>query len=75
VSYIAADASFDAESNQSYYDVHVALDTAQLAAMPNVKPVPGMPVQVMIATGEQTIMTYLLDPVLGGFETAMVENE
>ena len=75
VSYIAADASYDAESNQNYYDVHVALDIEQLAAMPDVKPVPGMPVQVMIATGEQTIMTYLLDPVLGGIETAMVENE
>jgi hypothetical protein len=53
----------------------VRLDPAQVAALENVRLVPGMPTQVMIATGSQTLANYLLSPVLGGFEQAMVENE
>ena len=75
VSYIAADATYDSSVGQSYYQVHLTIPEQELANLPDVRALPGMPVQVMMATGEQTILTYLLDPVIGGIETAMVEGE
>lgn len=76
VTYVSADSFYDQSEGVSYYRIHVELDSAALANLPdNVEPYAGMPVQVMVATGEQTVLTYLLDPVLGGLETAMVENE
>lgn len=75
VTYVAADATYDDANNQNFYEVHLAIAQDEMENLPNVRALPGMPVQVMITTGKQTIMTYLLDPVLGGFETAMVEGE
>ncbi len=75
VTHVSADALFDRTLGESYYQVNVTIPAEELASMQDVKVVPGMPAQVMIATGEQTVIAYLLDPVLGGMETAMVENE
>ena len=35
---------------------------------------PGMPAQVLIETGELTVMDYILEPVLVNFETALKEG-
>jgi epimerase transport system membrane fusion protein len=75
VTHVSADSFFDNSANISYYNIHVQIDSETLARLPNVQPQPGMPVQVMVATGEQTVLTYLLDPILGGIETAMIESE
>lgn len=75
VSYVSADSFFDQTNNISYYDIHVKVASKTLDDLPNVRPQPGMPVQVMVATGEQTVLNYLLDPVLGGLETALIESE
>lgn len=75
VSAISADSIVDPVSRLSYYEVDLRLDTEQVAKLPEVSLVPGMPAQVMIATGEQTLANYLLSPILGGFEQAALENE
>ena len=62
-------------SREPYFEVDVRLNAEDLARVQQIKLVPGMPAQVMITTGEQTLANYLLSPVLGGFETAMIENE
>jgi HlyD family type I secretion membrane fusion protein len=75
VTEISADAVVDPALNVPFYRVRLALSETGLAALPGVHALPGMPAQVMIATREQTILAHLLDPVLGGLETALVENE
>lgn len=72
---VSADSLIDAKTGASYFKVSVRLVPGALAALPNVQAVPGMPAQVMIATGEQTIADYLLMPILGGYEVAMAEND
>lgn len=75
ITHVAADARLDQQSGASYYEVHVAVPPEAFAAVPGVVPVPGMPAQVMLSTGAQTVLTYLLDPVVGGLELAMLERE
>lgn len=75
VTHVSADSFYNSTDDVSFYRIHVKVPTEELDALPNVTPQPGMPVQVMVATGEQTVLTYLLDPVVGALETAMLENE
>ena len=75
LSHVSADAFFNTTTESSYYRVKVEIPETEFADLPDVHALPGMPVQVMIATEEQTVMNYLLDPILGGLETAMVEGE
>ncbi len=75
VSAVSADSLVDAASKSPYFEVAVRLDAAEVAKLQQIRLVPGMPAQVMIATGEQTFANYLLSPVLVGVEQAMVENE
>lgn len=75
VSYVSGDSFFNANTESSFYRISVEIPEAEFANLPDVHALPGMPVQVMIATEEQTVLNYLLDPVLGGLETAMVEGE
>jgi epimerase transport system membrane fusion protein len=54
--------------------VQVRIPEEELAALPNVKALPGMPAQAMLETGTQTVMNYLLSPLLGAMFTAMREK-
>jgi len=75
VTYVSGDSFYDAGSDVSYYKIHVKIPPDSFDAVPDVSPQSGMPVQVMVATGEQTVLTYLLDPVLGGLEKALIEKD
>jgi hypothetical protein len=46
-----------------------------LASLPEVDVQAGMPAQIMITTGVQTVADYILGPVLSGVETAMRESD
>lgn len=74
VAMIAADSSIDPATGQSFYEVHVRIPPEELAGLPNVKTLPGMPAQAMIETGRQTLADYLISPVLGGMSQAMKEG-
>lgn len=75
VVHVSADSFFDDANGSSYFEVHVSVAAEVFHDIGLAGPVAGMPAQVMIETGEQTIMTYLLDPVIGGLEVALVERE
>lgn len=75
VTNVSADSFTDAKTGQTYFKADVRVLPGQLEALGHVEAVPGMPAQVMIATGEQTIADYLLNPILGGYEVALSENE
>jgi HlyD family secretion protein len=61
---VSADALTDPQSGQRFFEVQVEVDPAQLAALePEIKLAPGMPAEVYIATGERTVLDYLLGPL------------
>lgn len=59
---VSADRFDDPQKQSSYYRGVVKIDPDELKKA-NAELVPGMPVQVVIETGDRTIMSYLLDPI------------
>lgn len=74
VTHVSADSLADERSGETYFRADVKLDNDALDALPDVEIQPGMPAQVMIATGEQTLADYLLRPITGGLEIALTES-
>ncbi|WP_069301570.1 HlyD family type I secretion periplasmic adaptor subunit [Neptunicoccus sediminis] len=70
VTNVSADSFVSETDGSSYYKITVNVPDEKLKTMENVDIVPGMPAQVLVSTGEQTLLTYMLDPVIGGFGTA-----
>lgn len=71
---VAAGSSIDQMTGQPYYPVHIRIQEADLAALPNVKTLPGMPAQAMIETGRQSLADYLISPVLSSMSQALKEG-
>lgn len=72
---VAAGTSTDRATGESYYPVHIRIKDEELAALPNVKALPGMPAQAMIETGRQTLANYLISPVLASMSQALKEGD
>jgi HlyD family secretion protein len=60
---IAADASTDQRTGQSYYLVRVAMRADAVGNLGELKLTPGMPVEAFIQTGERTLLSYLIKPL------------
>lgn len=75
VTAVSADSLVDQATGSPYFQVDIRIKPGQLEHLYGVDILPGMPAQVMIATGEQTLANYLLSPVVGGYERALIENE
>ncbi len=56
------------------YKAQVELAPGALDHLPDVSVLPGMQAQVMIATGEQTLVDYLAAPILSGLEVALSDQ-
>jgi HlyD family secretion protein len=74
VEYVSADRLVDKHSNQPYYAAKVRIDEAKLKEVIGVEMIPGMPAEVAIKTGEQTVAMYALSPVLDSFRRAFREQ-
>jgi HlyD family type I secretion membrane fusion protein len=57
---ISADRLIDDRSGEAYFLAKVEVDRAELARLKDVRLLPGMPAEVMILTGERTLLDYLL---------------
>ncbi len=75
VTHVSADSFVDDETGLQYFKVHIRIADEELATLPGVEVLPGMPAQIMIATGEQTVANYLLSPVVASLETALRESD
>jgi HlyD family secretion protein len=65
VSYVSADLNHDRQKNQNaatYYTVRVTLPSER-RRLGGLELVSGMPVEVFLQTGSQTMMSYLLEPI------------
>jgi HlyD family secretion protein len=74
LTYVAADRIVDKETQRAYYTARVRIDAASLRELPEVEIVPGMPVEILIKTGEFTVAHYVLRPILDSFNRAFRED-
>ena len=63
VIWVSADRIDDDKQHTVYYLAHIAADPAALAVMPEVTLHVGMPVEASIATGDRTLLQYVLAPL------------
>jgi HlyD family type I secretion membrane fusion protein len=63
VIWVSADRIEDEKQHTAYYEAHIAADPAALAALPGVSLHVGMPVDASIATGDRTLLQYVLAPL------------
>lgn len=79
VIYVSADTVSDhadgvAAGRSSSFVVRVRLDDKDLQTkLPNFKATPGMPADLYIRTGERTLVSYLMEPVMGSLSKAFRE--
>ncbi|MEL7301259.1 MAG: HlyD family type I secretion periplasmic adaptor subunit [Pseudomonadota bacterium] len=76
VVHVSADSMTDSDTGADYFRVDVEVLPEEMATLGESKlqAQPGMPAQVMIETGELTVMDYILEPVLLNLETALKEG-
>jgi len=75
---VSADAITDPDSGERYYSMKVEVDRAQLDAIVDrsgetIELVPGMPAQVLVVTGERTLVEYLIEPLRASMRNALRE--
>jgi HlyD family secretion protein/epimerase transport system membrane fusion protein len=71
---VSADRLTDPRTGQPHFRARLAVDEESRAKLADRRIVPGMPVQVMIRTGQRTMLSYLLDPVTLALGRAMQER-
>lgn len=70
---VSADVMTDPRTGVPYYTVRVRIPPEELAGLKGVKLFAGMQCSVTIKTGERTMLTYLLRPLLQRTGTALLE--
>lgn len=74
VTMVSADALHDHDNGEPYYAAEVEIDAGELARLKDVKLISGMPAQVVIPTGERTLLDYLLSPLRESYSRALSER-
>lgn len=76
VTNVAADRTVDERTGAATYKVRarVSPEGAKIISHLKLTVVPGMPVELFVKTGERTMMSYLLKPVLDRAKTSMAEE-
>jgi HlyD family secretion protein len=74
VTNVSADRQVDQHSGQSYFTVNVSVDATALKDYPDVKLVPGLPVDVALDTGSRTAFDYLVEPITDVLRHGMREK-
>ena len=73
VSKISADTLRDEATGASFYAIEVIPRVDEMAKLGDDTLLPGMPVEVFLTTGEQTVLSYLLRPFMSFFDRAFRE--
>jgi HlyD family type I secretion membrane fusion protein len=71
---VSADRLIDTRTGQPYFNAKVAVHRPSLADYPDVRLVPGMPVEVAIETGSRTMLEYLTEPIRTVMRRGMRES-
>jgi epimerase transport system membrane fusion protein len=71
---ISADRLINKDTGTAYYLARVALTDKGRQALGDLALVPGMPVEVLLNTGERTLLQYLMQPASNAFARSMIED-
>jgi HlyD family secretion protein len=71
---LSADAVQDESTREAFYQARVVIEQDAIPADMAARLMPGMPADVIIATGERTVMGYLLGPLRDRLSKAMRER-
>ena len=71
---VSADRLVEERTGEAYFLAKVEVDPDDLAQLKDVKLAPGMSAEVMILTGERTVLDYLLRPLLESFIKSFRES-
>ncbi|RIX98429.1 HlyD family type I secretion periplasmic adaptor subunit [Aureimonas flava] len=63
VTRVAADVSEDKRTGLPYYSARIDVPSEEMAKLQGLRPVPGMPVEAFVQTGERTALSYLVQPL------------
>jgi len=74
VTFVAADATTDPQTRASHFRTQIRIDEAQLAALPEIALVPGMPVEGHVRIGSRSFWRYLTQPVRDSLARAFREQ-
>jgi HlyD family type I secretion membrane fusion protein len=74
VTVVSADRLVDQQTGMAYFNAKVAVDRKALEEYPDIRLVPGMPVEVAIETGERTMVSYFWSPIESVFRKGMRER-
>jgi HlyD family secretion protein len=74
VSRVAADLTLDERTGMSYYSVRIFLRSDETDKLGGLVLVPGMPAEVLIQTGDRTVLSYLMKPLRDQLERAFREE-
>ncbi|HSW13803.1 MAG TPA: HlyD family efflux transporter periplasmic adaptor subunit [Solimonas sp.] len=74
VALVSADRMTDEQTRQSYYSAKVTVSESGLAELGSSIITPGMPVEVVVITGERTFFDYLAKPLLDSFAGGLKER-
>ncbi len=71
---VSADAVSDETTKETYFSVRIIIDAVGMPREIAEKLVPGMPADVLIITGERTVLAYFLGPIKDRLAKAMRES-
>ena len=71
---VSADTVVDEATHQPYYLARVRIDQAAVPREVASRLIPGMPADVLISTGERTLLQYLIRPLADRWATSMRER-
>ncbi|HAJ89022.1 HlyD family type I secretion periplasmic adaptor subunit [Pseudomonas stutzeri] len=74
VTHVSADRLINEQTGMPYYLARVALTEEGTKALGTLQLQPGMPAEVLINTGERTMLQYLLQPATDAFAKSMIED-
>ncbi|RWD51270.1 MAG: HlyD family type I secretion periplasmic adaptor subunit [Mesorhizobium sp.] len=71
---VSADRLTDERTGEPYFLAKVKVDATDLAELHDIRVSPGMPAEVMILTGEHTLLDYMVAPVEASLTRSFREN-
>ena len=71
---LSADRFVDERSGEPYYKVLVRVTSDGMRELGGAKPRAGMPVDLFVKTGERTLMSYLMKPLVDHFHLSLTED-
>lgn len=71
---LSADRLIQEKTGEPYYQAYVEMTPESYQKMAHLELVPGMPVEVLIKTGERTVFEYLTKPISNAFARSFIED-